>query len=288
MTMTNKQLKLARKQRVAKWLPAGEQGPYTVSRFEITPEGADVYNAKMQEHPDGWARTRVVYPGRHTGLYEFGKSTDPWMSDTPAEVLDHYNVMMEMRKRGGLVLINGLGLGMIAAYALRLPNVTHVDVVELQTDIISLVGPHLPNQDKLTIHHANAYDITWTDIERWSVAWHDIWPTISADNLPSMDRLEEKYRGRVDYQETWVRAQCEQAAELDEYELAALRREQAKAQVYGRYVPATDEAQYQYDEIHRLAKLWKCSTRAVAEAAQEYAETGSSATLERLAGASTP
>jgi hypothetical protein len=267
--MTNKMRKLARKQLVVQWLPTGSSGSFAVRRFEITKEGADDYNRHMAENENAWARTRHVSPGMHTGLYEFDTSswlslvtsTDPWMSDTPAEVLDHCNVMIQMVKRGGRVLINGLGLGMIAAYALRRPNVTHVDVIELQGDIINLVGPHLPNQEKLTLHHVSAYDIEWND-ERWNVAWHDIWPTINPDNLPDMDRLEAKYADRVDYQETWVREQCEEAVGKD-----AAWLDQVDAPIKVRYVPGTPLEKRELELVRKVAEELNISEREVIQLA---------------------
>jgi hypothetical protein len=267
LRMTNKMRKLARKQLVADWLPTGSEGPYEVRRFEITKKGAEEFNAQMAQSENAWARTRQVFPGIHTGLFEPQMGVDPWMSDTPAEVLDHYDVMIQIMQRGGRVLINGLGLGMITAFALRLPNVTHVDVVELQDDIIKLVGPHLPEQDKLTIHHASAYDIAWDD-ERWDVAWHDIWPTITPENLPDMDRLEAKYADRVDHQETWVRAECEQAAEQDAEWLATV-----DAQLRVEYVPGTKAEQQELRLVRTIAKELGVSEREVVEAALKYNST---------------
>jgi hypothetical protein len=261
LQMTNKMRKLARKQLVAEWLPTGSEGPYEVRRFEITKEGAEEYNAQMAQSENAWARTRRVFPGMHTGLFEPQMGVDPWMSDTPAEVLDHYDVMIQMMQRGGRILINGLGLGMITAFAARLPNVTHVDVVELQDDIINLVGPHLPERHKVTVHHASAYDIAWND-ERWDVAWHDIWPTITPDNLPDMDRLEAKYADRVNHQETWVRAECEQAAEQDAQWLNTV-----DAQLRVNYAPGTPAEAEELRLVRAVAKEFGVSEAEVIEAA---------------------
>lgn len=261
LQMTNKMRKLARKQLVAEWLPTGSEGPYEVRRFEITKEGAEEYNAQMARSENAWARTRRVFPGMHTGLFEPEMGVDPWMSDTPAEVLDHYDVMIQMMQRGGRILINGLGLGMITAFAARLPNVTHVDVVELQGDIIKLVGPHLPERHKVTVHHASAYDIAWND-ERWDVAWHDIWPTITPDNLPDMDRLEAKYADRVNHQETWVRAECEQAAEQDAQWLSTV-----DAQLRVKYAPGTPAEAVELRLVRAVAKEFGVSEAKVIEAA---------------------
>lgn len=139
-------------------------------------------------------------PGRYTRLVS--KDT-LWMSDTRAEIDDHTDALWQMHYRGGRVLINGLGLGMVIKGALALPNVEHVDVVETNPDIIELVG-HYYESERCTIHHADAFDIQWPTGTRWSVAWHDIWPEICEDNLPEYTKLKRKYGRRVDWQGCWA------------------------------------------------------------------------------------
>ena len=59
------------------------------------------------------------------------------MSDIPHEMLDHREPVSHAR---GHCLINGLGLGMVLAAVLKQPDVTDVTVIEVDRDVIDLVG----------------------------------------------------------------------------------------------------------------------------------------------------
>src|SRR6266487_2122283 len=177
-------------------VPEGRSGPWRVERFTV-PE-MDVKALQYALHG------RPVDPGTYTRLIRDGDH-DPMMSDTPMEVRDHLAAIYEIRQRGGRVLVNGLGLGVILQAALSCPNVTHVDVVEIDRDIIDLVWPTYAADPRAHIHHADAYTISWPKGMRWNVAWHDIWPTLTTDNFPLMTKLHRKYGRRVDWQESWGR-----------------------------------------------------------------------------------
>ena len=140
-----------------------------------------------------------------------GKWYRVWMSDTRAEIMEHSPMINKLWWSGVKpdkdILINGLGLGVVVHAALEAKGVRHIDVVENNDDIIRLVRPCLP-ADKVTIHPDDAYTIQWPRGKRWDLAWHDIWPTITDDNLPEMDRLIAKYKHRVGWQGCWQRDGC--------------------------------------------------------------------------------
>jgi hypothetical protein len=143
---------------------------------------------------------RPVPAGTYTRLVVDGQL---WMTDTQAEIIDHYAVMKRMqRAETKRVLINGLGIGMILHAALANPSLEHIDVVELDARIIELVGSQYTDP-RLTIHHDDAYTIKWPPNTRWDVAWHDIWPTICGDNAEGMARLNRRYSRRVGWQGCW-------------------------------------------------------------------------------------
>jgi spermidine synthase len=110
--------------------------------------------------------------------------------------------MAEIRRRGGRVLIHGLGLGMIVKFALAQANVTHVDVVELERDVINLVGRHYEDE-RLTIHHGDAMKYEWPPEAGWSVVWHDIWGDFQPGNLEEMDFLHRRFAARCEWQGSW-------------------------------------------------------------------------------------
>jgi hypothetical protein len=151
---------------------------------------------------------RGTPPGTYTGLY---RRSGLWMSDTPDERRDHMKVCyVADRERAERVLVNGLGLGMVVAAFLAMESVSHVDVVEIDADVIALVGPHYEQMaadvgKTITIHHADAYTIQWPSGTAWDVAWHDIWRDLCTDNLAQMATLHRRYGRRTQWQGSWGR-----------------------------------------------------------------------------------
>lgn len=153
---------------------------------------------------------RYTPPGAYVGLFR-GQSIV--MSDTPDEMRDHLAPYLEAKRRGGRVLLHGLGLGMLLHAVLQLPQVEHVDVVEVDADVIALCGPPLERLagDRLTIHHDDAFTRQWPVGVRWQVVWHDVWDVLCADNLADEEyavpgtyaRLNRRFGRRADWQGAW-------------------------------------------------------------------------------------
>lgn len=182
-------------------IPCGRSGQVEVRRFDVSPRDAAIFALRSPR--------RAVEPGTYTGLY---RNDTLWMSDTQAERRDHLGFLRAAYRRGAeRVLINGLGLGMVRAPLYLIDSVRHVDVVEIDRDVIALVEPHYQAMaatrgKTLTVHHGDAYEIKWPVGTRWDVAWHDIWPTLTTDNLSQMTRLHRRYGARVRWQESWCRS----------------------------------------------------------------------------------
>lgn len=182
-------------------IPEGSSGPWRVERRTIDAEEARL--GRLQAAISG---TRRYTPeGTYTGLLRNGSVV---MSDVPDEMHDHFSAYMAARRRGGRILLHGLGLGMVAQGVLSLSNVEHVDVVEIDADVIALVAPayqEFVDEGCLTIHHADCFEKRWEPGTRWSVVWHDIWPTICVDNLDEMATLHRKFGRRSDWHGSWCR-----------------------------------------------------------------------------------
>ena len=135
------------------------------------------------------------------------------MSDVPFEIETHREPVIQAKRRaphGGPegidVLINGLGLGLIVQAMLSISRV-RVTVVEKSIGVIELVAGHYACP-RLTVIHANAYEWEPPAGKRYAVVWHDVWPSIRADNLVGMRDLERKYADICDWQGSWGRIQC--------------------------------------------------------------------------------
>lgn len=196
--------------KVGSWLPEGRVDGAVVERFEITDQAADAYNLGLAIN--GRVH-RSVEPGEYTRL---GTDGVLQMSDTRAEIGDHIGFirLASLRSSPTTILVNGLGLGLVAKALLDMDHVERVDVVEIDERVIALVEPHLrtatgAGDDRLVVHHDDALEIEWPPRTRWTLAWHDIWPTICGDNRESMTRLHRRYGGRVQHQDSWAREEVD-------------------------------------------------------------------------------
>lgn len=114
-------------------------------------------------------------------LAQFCTGWVPVMSDTPAEIREFAPALA---RATGRVLITGLGLGCLPHALLLKPDVTHIDIVEIDPEVIALTGHYLTGDPRVHIHHASALDIDLLFAPgSFDYAWHDIWSGISEDNL---------------------------------------------------------------------------------------------------------
>lgn len=163
--------------------PEAISGRMGVERFEVPEWSGWLTSAQI----DG----RMVPPGAYTRLVEAlpGGERQLWMSDTPSEILDTLPFVWSAR---GRVVILGLGLGMVPRLLAAMPDVTAVDVIEADADVIALTAPDDP---KVAVHHGDAFDARLADRLRpdsgWDVALYDIWPDIGPDIRSEAARLAE-------------------------------------------------------------------------------------------------
>jgi hypothetical protein len=207
-------------------LPEGTSGDWSIEHFVVGKQDAS------------WEGIRAAVTGVARGVFREGSYTmlkrgqSTIMSDTPDEIRDHMGPVAEAERRRGHVLINGLGLGMVAAAILNAElhceecsgyphrggctcepvadrpkryTVDKVTVIENSPDVIALVGPTLKERygDRLEIIEADAFTYKPPKGIRYSVVWHDIWPDLCGDNLKPMGTLHRRYGRRCDWQGSW-------------------------------------------------------------------------------------
>lgn len=202
-------------------IPEGSSGGWSIERFTVRPEMADVLHQYRRDahlemldtlvgHPED---QRFVEPGTYTKLvrYDFGDSyfQTCWMSDTRPEVEDHFEFI---ERAHGDVLIHGLGLGMCALAVARKPEVRTVLVIEHSRHVYNLVATTVSRHHKVNVRLGDAFRWKLPRNARWDVAFHDIWPSLSADNIAEMDELEARFAPHVGWQCSWQRAYCERRA----------------------------------------------------------------------------
>lgn len=124
-----------------------------------------------------------------------------WMSDTPDEYRDHVAAILKAR---GKVLIHGLGLGCYLSAILTKPEVSSVDVVERDGDVIALVGPYFAGDSRVTIYHDDCFLKRWPKGSRWDVVWHDVWESKCTDDLAAHSKLLCAFGRRATWQGAWA------------------------------------------------------------------------------------
>lgn len=180
-------------------LPERRVGPWSISRYEVSEDAAAFENLRAAIG----GSSRPIRPGTYTRLMHDNRGVV--MSDTPAELRDLQSFSWHVRRPATRrVLIHGLGLGLAAAWALQQPHVEHVDVVEIDRDIVRLVGPSLSGDRRLFIHVGDALTYRFPVGAKWDVVWHDIWDAITSDNLPEVTRLKRRYGRRCGWQGVWA------------------------------------------------------------------------------------
>ncbi len=189
-------------------IPNGKSGPWEISEFEVSKEAEKLHNLRSMFQT---ARGEIV-AGKYKKLTRNGKII---MSNTPAEIRDHSFFFNMVKKRGGSILINGLGLGIALKKILEYDNVTDVTVIENSEDVIELVGLYFMDDSRVNIVHEDAFSFVFPKGKRWNCVWHDIWEEICSDNLPEIAKLHRKYGKRTDWQGSWCRKLCENQRRME-------------------------------------------------------------------------
>lgn len=162
------------------------RGDWQISPFEVSESEAGLHNMRCAMRRQ---RVHMIKPGRYMRLEHARRGVV--MSNTPMEVLTNREAYRAAR---GKVLVNGLGLGMLLEGLVRKDEVESVRVVEIDRDVIDLVGGRFANDPKVEIVHADAFQYRPARGEVFDYAWHDIWDDFSIENLPSMKKLVARYR----------------------------------------------------------------------------------------------
>jgi hypothetical protein len=195
-------------------IPERRRGQWAVRQFTVSEADEEV--SRLRSVISFGSRGRFVPQGTYTGLY---RGATPVMTDTPDEIRDHRLPIYEARRRGGHVLLNGLGLGVVVQAILQdeepapwnhEAQVERVTVVEIDPDVIELVAPYLEERFHPRLEVVRGDALTWQPPKgrRYSVAWHDIWDNICGDNMTEMIRLHRRYARRADWQGSWCREEC--------------------------------------------------------------------------------
>lgn len=124
-----------------------------------------------------------------------------WMVDTEAEQADIYPMLAAAEAmKARTVLVHGLGLGMVLPPLMEMDHVEHVDVVEISDDVCDLVAPHY-DDERIRIHHGDAFTYPWWHHSKWDIVWHDIW--LGTPDPDEVERLYARFKDRCQWQGHW-------------------------------------------------------------------------------------
>lgn len=183
-------------------VPEGVSGSWRVERFAVTDEDVRLHNMRCMWSA-GMGR-RTIDAGTYTRLT---RGETVVMSDTQAEKWDHYDAVRAAR---GVILLNGLGLGMVLNACMLKPEVERAIVVEQSSDVIALCAAHYRGKFGARVEIIEADALTYQPPKgvRFGMVWHDIWDNICGDNLPEMKTLHRRYGRRADWQGSWAKDLC--------------------------------------------------------------------------------
>lgn len=163
-------------------IPEGTCGSARIEHFSVSPKeaGLTALRAALTGRPSSF-----VPPGRYARLLVDDKIM---MTDTQMEK-DSNRRLIEISK--GHVLIGGLGLGMVVWPLLaKKPTLHSLTILEINPDVISLVGRHLPRDSRLEIIQADVFK--WSPSKRlpkFNSVYFDIWPNICTSNRSEANKL---------------------------------------------------------------------------------------------------
>lgn len=181
-------------------VPTGRVGPWEVSEFEVTEKEARRFNLQCLF---GGSPLEQILPGRYRRLTHDERGVV--MSNTRMEIITN---LAAYNAAKGRVLVFGLGMGMLLEAILARPEVEYVRVVELDPDVIRLVGPHFAGAGaRCEIVQGDALTYRGEpDDPKWNLVWADIWDAITSANLPDMATLGRRWnRRRADLYLAWGR-----------------------------------------------------------------------------------
>jgi len=79
-----------------------------------------------------------------------------WMVDDPLHWYGMRELVLDLPP--GRLLVAGLGLGLFAHHLMDRPDITSIEVIEIDPDVIALVEPTLPDDPRRVIVRGDYYD----------------------------------------------------------------------------------------------------------------------------------
>lgn len=179
-------------------IPENTIGDWHVRR--VTGDSSNIYSLAF-DRPIGGP------DGEPYGTYAFMTHTrngrkHPVMQDTHLKYAEHQSLWDGAT---GHVLIGGLGIGFVNCKLIEMPHVLSVTIIENSQEVIDLVWPYCPKDERFSLVHADID--TWNPPEgsHWNYAWLDTWINNNSikDHEEYIQMLHDRYHSFCDSLHFW-------------------------------------------------------------------------------------
>ena len=170
---------------------SGKSGSYKIVSFLVKP------------NKTGEPQIGDIPSGRY---YKLTYKSKPIRTNTPKEC-SHLMTFVCMAR--GLVLINGLKLGLMVEALLAKKEVTGIVVIEKSKDVLNLVAPEFKKEKRVKFVNADPFKHKSPKGEVYHCVWNDVWDHNIPDNLREIEKLHKKYKKKARYIEAWCQHSCE-------------------------------------------------------------------------------
>jgi spermidine synthase len=175
---------------MSKLIPEQESENFKI--VHSVPTAQDIRFLKLRDAVQG----KREYEGFEEGTYlelktKSGMFSNVVMSDTPMELRTNLDAIYNSN---GDILIGGLGIGAILLLIQEKPEVKSIIVIEKYKEIIDMVKPFLPLNEKVKIIEADIFEWLPEKDHKFDTIYFDIWNSICSDNLEDMKILKKRFR----------------------------------------------------------------------------------------------
>lgn len=193
--------------------PAPEGDGFYIRHYVMTEKEAKHERMMGSFQSGGWAKSGLE-AGTYCVLREKRNGEDTQlMSDTWLE--RSTNAAALKAARGDLLFL-GLGIGLLPVACCRKKEVSSVTVVEIESQVISLVEPHIRHL-KLRVMQGDAFRPPFRG-RVFDAIYIDIWRDICSDNWEPMKGLLREYRKlsrNGAYVNAWLKGYLQELARQD-------------------------------------------------------------------------
>jgi|HubBroStandDraft_2_1064218.scaffolds.fasta_scaffold36907_6 hypothetical protein len=120
------------------------------------------------------------------------------MEDSARELRKHLPIWLNAE---GRVLVTGLGLGCVVRGLLASPRVTQISVVEIDPQIIRVVGHEFCSNPRVRLIRGDAFKVQLRD--DFDFAWHDLWTEGEPHLQVLHSELLQRFHSQAKRQGAW-------------------------------------------------------------------------------------